>query len=79
MANLLNFLTDLAVNPAKQMTFIKYPHTVMTSAGLSQTEQTIIESKNRRQIGSIFADKRVPMADVCADPGPDPLPDPDPS
>jgi hypothetical protein len=79
VANLLHFLTDLAVNPAKQMSFINYPHAVMTAAGLSQMEQTIIESRNRRQISSIFADTRVPMANICGDPGPDPLPDPDPN
>ena len=79
MANLLNFLTDLAVNPAKQITFINYPQTVMAASGLSPREQSILESGSRQQIGSIFADKRVSMASVCGDPGPDPLPDPDPS
>jgi hypothetical protein len=79
MANLFHFLTDLAVNPTKQMDFIRYPHTVITASGLSPMEQTIIESRNRRQINAIFADRRVTMASVCADPGPDPLPDPDPN
>lgn len=79
MANLFHFLTEFAVDPAKQISFRKNPQLVMSEAGLSQTEQAIISSRSSRQIDAVFADKNIPMAYVCGDPGPDPLPDPDPT
>lgn len=79
MANLFHFLTEFAVDPAKQISFRKNPQLVMTEAGLSQAEQAIIASRSHRQIDAVFADKNIPFANICADPGPDPLPDPDPT
>lgn len=78
MSQLLNLLTDLALDPKKQSVFIKNPGSLMNEVGLSEPEQAAIMSKEGAKIAAFFADERVPLAISAADPGPDPLPDPDP-
>ncbi len=78
MSNLFSFLTDLAVNPKRQETFVKSPYAVMDAAGLSESEQAMLKSGNSVKVVATFADELFQAANFTADPNPDPLPDPDP-
>ncbi|MCU0544843.1 MAG: hypothetical protein MUE44_22175 [Oscillatoriaceae cyanobacterium Prado104] len=78
MSNLLDLLTDLALDPKKQSAFINNPCSLMDEVGLSEAEQTAIASKETAKIAALFAGERVPLAITAIDPGPDPMPDPDP-
>jgi len=78
MSNLLNFLTDLAVNPTGQEIFTQNPVAAMEAAGLSQSDQAIITSGNRGTVAAAFADDLPNPGFIYGDPGPDPRPDPDP-
>jgi hypothetical protein len=78
MSNLLDLLTDLALDTKKQSAFLNNPSSLMDEAGLSETEQTAIASKETAKIVALFAGDRVPLAITFVDPGPDPSPDPDP-
>ena len=78
MNKLIHFLTDLAANPEKQQTFLVQPEMMMAAAGLSETEQLIIQSRDRYKITAACADDLTPIACTFGDPGPDPSPDPDP-
>jgi len=78
MSNLLDLLTDLALDTKKQSVFLNNPSSLMEEVGLSEAEQTAIMSGETAKIAALFADERVPLAITAVDPGPDPLPDPDP-
>jgi hypothetical protein len=78
MSNLLDLLTDLALNPKKHSVFINNPSSLMDEVGLSEAEQTAMMSKESAQIAALFADELISYAVTTSDPGPDPLPDPDP-
>jgi hypothetical protein len=78
MSNLLDLLTDLALDTKKQSAFINHPHSLMDGVGLSEAEQAAMMSGESAKIAALFADERVPLAITAGDPGPDPLPDPDP-
>ena len=78
MSNLLNLLTDLALDTKKQSAFLNNPSSLMDEVGLTEAEQTAMMSGENAKIAALFADERVPLAITAVDPGPDPLPDPDP-
>ncbi|MFB2972500.1 hypothetical protein ACE1CD_26370 [Aerosakkonema sp. BLCC-F183] len=79
MSKLLNFLTDIAINPKQQIAFAQQPKTVTDAFGLSEMDKALIESKSRTKITAFFADNLTPLAEICNDPNPeDPFPDPDP-
>jgi hypothetical protein len=78
MSNLLDLLTDLALDPKKQSAFINNPSSCMDGVGLSEAEKTAIMSGENPKIAALFAGERITLAITFADPGPDPLPDPDP-
>lgn len=79
MSNLLNFLTDIAINPKQQIAFAQQPKTMMDAFGLSETDKALIGSKSHTKIADFFADRLIPLAEICNDPNPeDPFPDPDP-
>jgi len=78
MSNLLDLLTDLALDPKKQSAFINNPSSFMDGVGLSEAEQTAMMSGENAKITALFAEERVSLAYTLGDPGPDPLPDPDP-
>ncbi|MEG4276893.1 hypothetical protein QUA62_05370 [Microcoleus sp. MON1_C1] len=78
MSNLLDLLTDLALDTKKQSAFINNPSSLMDEVGLTEAEQTAMMSNENAKIAALFAQERVPLAYTLADPGPDPLPDPDP-
>jgi hypothetical protein len=79
MSSLFDFLTDVAINPKKQMALAKQPSAVMVAAGLSKTEWTALESKDSHTIAAAsLSEMTQPFAICCVDPGPDPEPDPDP-
>lgn len=78
MSNLLDLLTDLALDTQKQSAFINNPCSLMDGVGLSEAEKTAMMSGESAKIAALFAGKGVPLAITFVDPGPDPLPDPDP-
>ena len=78
MSNVLNFLTDLAVNPTNQQAFSQAPTAVMEAAGLSQSDQAILKSGHNASVAAAFADELSEPGFIYGDPGPDPRPDPDP-
>lgn len=78
MNNLLHFLTDLAINPQKQIAFATDPETLMQIAGLAEADQEVLKSGERDKIGAAFVNELTRLSRICLDPGPDPLPDPDP-
>ncbi|MEH1814230.1 MAG: hypothetical protein V7K26_31660 [Nostoc sp.] len=78
MTQLLDFLTDLAIDPKKQQAFEKEPDALMAAARLSESERSTIKSRNSSQITAIFADEYFQPALTVGEPNPDPLPDPDP-
>lgn len=79
MSKLLDFLTDITINPKQQIAFAQQPKTVTDAFGLSEMDKTLIESKSSTKITAFFADKLTPLAEICNDPNPeDPFPDPDP-
>ena len=78
MSNVLNFLTDLAVNPTNQEAFTQAPTAVMEAAGLSQADQAVLKSGNNATVAAAFADELSEPGFIYGDPGPDPRPDPDP-
>jgi len=78
MSNLLDLLTDLALDTKKQSAFLNNPSSLMDEVGLTEAEQTAMMSGENAKIAALFADERVPLAITAVDPGPDPLPDPDP-
>ena len=78
MSNLLDLLTDLALDTKKQSAFLNNPSSLMDEVGLTEAEKTAIMSGENAKIAALFADERVPLAITAVDPGPDPLPDPDP-
>lgn len=78
MSNLLDFLTDLAVDPQKQRAFFKAPEEVMDAAELSQANRIAINSRDKAKVSAPFADEYPQIACGTFAPNPDPLPDPDP-
>jgi hypothetical protein len=78
MSNLLDLLTDLALDTKKQSAFMDNPSSFTDGVGLSEAEKTAIMSGENAKITALFAEERVPFAITFVDPGPDPLPDPDP-
>ncbi|MEP6486360.1 hypothetical protein NDI43_16015 [Microcoleus vaginatus GB2-A3] len=78
MSNLLDLLTDLALDTKKQSAFLNNPSSLMEEMGLTEAEQTAMMSGENAKIAELFADERMSLAITVADPGPDPLPDPDP-
>ncbi|MEG4203443.1 hypothetical protein QUA20_05885 [Microcoleus sp. Pol7_A1] len=78
MNNLLDLLTDLALDTKKQSAFLNNPSPLMDEVGLSEAEQTAMMSGENAKIAALFAEERVRFAITLIDPGPDPLPDPDP-
>ncbi|MBD1829204.1 hypothetical protein NDI47_06360 [Microcoleus vaginatus GB1-A2] len=78
MSNLLDLLTDLALDTKKQSAFLNNPSSLMEEMGLTEAEQTAMMSGENAKITALFAEERVTFAITVFDPGPDPLPDPDP-
>ena len=83
MSSLFHFLTDMAVDPKKQIMFEEDPQAMIAAAGLS--DQIGSDSGDRVQWTEVFVDELethelVAVIGNCAasDPGPDPTPDPDP-
>ena len=78
MSNLLDLLTDLALDTKKQSAFLNNPSSLMDEVGLTEAEKTAMMSGENAKIAALFAEELVPFAITFVDPGPDPLPDPDP-
>ena len=77
MSQLLEFLTNLAVEPSQQQAFELTPSTVMAEAGLSRLEQAAIESKTKSRITEIIPREDFQAALAVVVPEEDPIPDPD--
>ena len=77
MSNLLDLLTDLALDTKKQSAFLNNPSSLMDEVGLTEAEQTAMMSGENAKIAALFADERVPFAITVSIPA-DPLPNPDP-
>ena len=77
MSQLLEFLTNLAIEPSQQQAFELTPNIVMAEAGLSRWEQAAIESKVKSRIIGIVASEYFQAALTVAVPEQDPTPDPD--
>ena len=79
MSQLLEFLTNLAIEPSQQQAFAfeLTPSIVMAEAGLSRLEQAAIESKTKSRITEIVAREDFQVALTVAIPEQDPIPDPD--
>ncbi|MCT7975084.1 hypothetical protein [Laspinema olomoucense] len=78
MTNVLELLTDLALDPKQQLAFEQDPEAAIAHLNLSVTERETLLTGDRQQIESLFAGDRIPLAVIATDPAPDPLPDPDP-
>jgi hypothetical protein len=78
LRKLLDFLTELAINPRKQEAFIRSPDVVMNAASLSEADKIALKSGDRTQVGAPFAEEFPQMSYAVIEPNPDPLPDPDP-
>lgn len=78
MSNLFHFLTDLAVNPQKQVAFATDPEALIEMAGLSEADKAVLKSRDRHKIDMAFTNVHPLLSRTCIDPGPDPWPDPDP-
>ncbi|MEM9542948.1 MAG: hypothetical protein AAGA60_26080 [Cyanobacteria bacterium P01_E01_bin.42] len=78
MSQLLEFLTNLAVEPRQQQAFELTPSLAIAKAGLSQAEQAAIESQTKGAIANILATEDFQAALIAAVPNEDPIPDPDP-
>ena len=77
MTKLLEFLTDVAANPQKQVAFLQGSQGVLEAAGLTQAELSAIASKDSTRVAAAFADELYPVAIALREPDPDPTPDPD--
>jgi hypothetical protein len=77
MSQLYNFLTNVAANPQRQAAFLYDPGTVMAMAGLTEEDQSILQSGDRSQIVAAFANELPWCASIFREPDPDPSPDPD--
>ncbi|MBP0020107.1 MAG: hypothetical protein J7647_21450 [Cyanobacteria bacterium SBLK] len=77
MSQLLEFLTNLAVEPKRQQAFELTPSLAIAQAGLSQVEQAAIASQTKGAIADIFTTEDFQAALVVAVPDEDPIPDPD--
>ncbi len=77
MSQLLEFLTNLAVEPSQQQAFQLTPSTVMAASGLSRLEQAAIESKTKSRITEILASECFQAALTVGVPEEDPIPYPD--
>ena len=77
MSQLLELLTNLAIEPSQQQAFELTPGIVMAEAGLSQWEKAAIESKTKSRITEIVAREDFQVALTVAIPEQDPIPDPD--
>jgi hypothetical protein len=78
LSKLLDFLTELAINPRKQEAFIKSPDVVMKAASLSASDKIALKSRDKTQVAAPFAEEFPQMSYAVIEPNPDPLPDPDP-
>lgn len=85
MSHMIDFLTDMAVNPKMQEMFWEHPRMIMASVGLTETVQVGFSSQNNASVTSVVIDELLTneLATVVgscgmADPGPDPSPDPPP-
>ena len=78
MVNLFHFLTDLAIEPRKQVAFAQNADLIMEVAGLTGADKAVIKSAEKDKISAVFANEFTVLAVGCLEPGPDPLPDPDP-
>jgi len=77
MSQLYNFLTDVAANPQRQAAFLYDPGAVMAMAGLTEENQSILQSGDRSQIVSAFPNELSQFGSIFREPDPDPSPDPD--
>ncbi len=78
MSKLLDFLTDLAIDPQKQQAFARFSEAFMDAAGLSEADKTALKSGDKAKVAAPFAEEFPDLACGAFDPVPDPLPDPDP-
>jgi hypothetical protein len=77
MSNLLDFLSNFAVAPQKQLAFLLNPDAAMRDSTLTEVEQRLLKHGRREEISLAFADKAQWPSCTFVDPGPDPTPDPD--
>ena len=85
MSELLNFLTDFAVDPQSQVAFAENPEGVIEAANLSKVNEATLKSGDKTKITEAFVDElqtndlaAIVGSCIIGDPGPDPTPDPDP-
>lgn len=78
MKKMVDFLTDLAINPRQQTAFAVDPKAIMQAFGLSDVEQALLTRGDPAQIATAIADPAFQLASLFSDPSPDPWPDPDP-
>ncbi len=85
MSKLVNFLTQLAIDPQQQILFESDPNAIIEKAGLTEVEKQAVLKGVREDISDLVAGDlplthRHAVAGNCfmADPGPDPDTDPDP-
>jgi len=77
MSKLLEFFTDLATDPQKQLAFASNPQAIIKDANLSVEARALVLNRNGAKIASSM--KECPqLAIFFTDPGPDPDPDSDP-
>lgn len=85
MTDLFQFLTDLAIDPDKQVLFEEDPTAVIDAAALSEADKAVLNSRDRATVitalgRDLATEELVAVMGGCylTDPGPDPEPDPDP-
>lgn len=85
MSHMIDFFTDMAVNPKMQEMFWEHPTTIMASAGLPETVQVGFSNQNNAKVmeaivNELATHELMTVVGSCslADPGPDPSPDPPP-
>ena len=72
MSNLLDLLTDLALDTNKQSAFLNNPSSLMDEVGLTEAEKTAMMSGENVKIAALFAEERVPFAITFVNPDPTP-------
>jgi len=85
MSRLVEFITQMAVDPVRQVQFAADPKACLADASLSPADKAALLSGNREDVTAAAA-QALPPAHLAAvmgncfvaDPGPDPDTDPDP-
>lgn len=78
MSNLFQFLTELAIEPCRQVDFLQEPNCFIEQAGLSKEDETLLKHREKSAITAAFSNSLTVLAEACGMPDTDPLPDEDP-